>query len=157
MSPILKWAGIWVSPILKRAGVCVSPIKKKREREKWAGIYVNPIIKRAGICDQPDHKVRGYLCEPCYKVSGYLCERDGLVRSRFSEVHCETLFQKVWVDLQSQKRCISVSVESAQKEHESVSFLPILRRKSFVTILLCRNLNWNALYFVSIVYKNGSW
>ena len=26
-----------------------------------------------------------------------------LVKSRFSEVHCETLFQKLWVDLQCQK------------------------------------------------------
>ena len=64
-----------------------------------------------------------------------------LVKSSSSEVHCETLFQKVVVDLQCQKRCVSVSGEPAQKEQESVSFLPILRRKSFVATLLCRNLN----------------
>ena len=64
-----------------------------------------------------------------------------LVKSSSSEVHCETLFQKVRVDPQCQKRCVSVSGESAQKELEAVSFLPILRRKSFVATLLCRNLN----------------
>ena len=39
-----------------------------------------------------------------------------LVKSSSSEVHCEKLFQKVSVDLQCQKRCLSVSGESAQKE-----------------------------------------
>ena len=145
------WARFWSERVSVWARL------KQKERETWAGIIVSPIIKLAGICDQPGHEVSWYLCEPYYKLSGYLCEPDCLVRSRFSEVHCETLFQKVWVDLQSPKRWISVSVESAQKEHESVSFLSILRRKSSVTILLCRNLDWNALYFVSIVYRNGSW
>ena len=52
-------------------------------------------------------------------------------------------------------RTVSVSGEPAQKEQESVSFLPILRRKSFVATLLCRNLNWNTLNFVSVVHRKG--
>ena len=60
-----------------------------------------------------------------------------LVKSRFSEVHCETLFQKDWVDLQCQKRCVSVSGEQAQKEQESVSFLPILSLRILQLVLLC--------------------
>ena len=79
------------------------------------------------------------------------------VKSRFSEFHCERLFQKVWVDLQSQKRCVSVSGEPVKKEQEAVSFLPILRRKSFVTTFLCRNLNLKTFNFVSVVHRKGSW
>ena len=60
-----------------------------------------------------------------------------LVKSSSSEVHCETLFQKVWVDLQCQKRCVSVSGEPAQKEQESVSFLPILSLRILQLALLC--------------------
>ena len=80
-----------------------------------------------------------------------------LVKSSSSEVHCETLPQKVWADLQCQKRCASVSGEPAQKGQESVSFLPILRRKSFVATFLSRNLNWNTLNSVSVVHRKGGW
>ena len=59
--------------------------------------------------------------------------------------------------LQCQKRCVSVSGEPAQKEQESFSFLPILRRKWFVATLLSRNLNQNTLNFVSVVHIKGSW
>ena len=44
-----------------------------------------------------------------------------LVKSSSSEVHCETLFQKIGVDLKCQKRCVSVSGEPVHKEQESVS------------------------------------
>ena len=77
-----------------------------------------------------------------------------LVKSKFSEAHCERLFQNFWVDLQCRKRYVSVSGEPAQKEQESASFLPILRRKSFVATLLCHNLiYWNTLNFVSVVHR----
>jgi len=76
-------------------------------------------------------------------------------RSRFSDIHCEALFQKVWVDLQSQKNAQGYLGNQHKKENEYVllSFLPILRRKSFVAILLCRNLNWNNLSFLRSTKK----
>ena len=49
-------------------------------------------------------------------------------------------FQKAWVYLQFQSRWTEVSIVSSQKEQESTCFMPILQRKSFVAILLFRNL-----------------
>ena len=79
------------------------------------------------------------------------------VRSRFSHVHFETLFQNVRVDLKFQKRCV-LPLGNQRKRNTRVfpQFLPILRMKSFVAILLCRNLNSNTLNFVSVVHRNGS-
>ena len=56
------------------------------------------------------------------------------------------------------KKCV-LPLGNQRKRNTSVfpQFLPILRRKSFVAILLCRNLNSNTLNFVSVVHRNGSW
>ena len=59
-----------------------------------------------------------------------------LVKSSSSEIHCEHYSKKSELIYSATKRCVSVSGESAQKEQESVSFFPILRRKTFVATLL---------------------
>ena len=73
----------------------------------------------------------------------------------FWDIHSSNFYQKSWLCLQFQKRWNKVSVVSSQKEQESTCFMPILQRKSFVAIRLCRNLNWNTLSFVSLVQRNG--
>ena len=73
----------------------------------------------------------------------------------FWDIHSINFFQKAWVCWQFQNRWTKVPAVSPQKEQESTCFMPILQRKSFVAIRLCRNLNWNTLSFVSLVQRNG--
>ena len=64
-------------------------------------------------------------------------------------------FQKVCINLHSQKRCRRLSVSRSQKVHLSDGLFPILWRKLLVAILLCINLYWKLVNFVLMVALKG--
>ena len=65
-------------------------------------------------------------------------------------------FQKEVTLEQDQKRCVSFSGTSSQKEQFGSSCTPILVKNSLVAIRLCKSLNWNSISFVLLVHLKAN-